>query len=122
MAVFSSVRRSFTPQGVASTRSGSAVAEPCSQSPKMSTCEALAAVALANSKARSTEAISDARFCWIASNAPALMSASTVRLLMRWRSMRTQKSNRLVNGPPSSRALTIASTASWPVPLTAPSP
>ena len=114
--------RSFTPQGVASTISGSAVAEPCSLSPKMSTCAALASVALAKSKARSTEAMSDARFCWIESKAPALMSASTVRLLMRWRSTRTQKSKRLLNGPPSLRALTIASTASWPVPFTAPSP
>ncbi len=39
------------------------------------------------------------------------MSASTVRLLMRWRSMRTQKSYRLLNGPPSSRARITASTA-----------
>ena len=38
------------------------------------------------------------------------------------RSTRTQKSNRPVNGPPSSRAATMASIARCPVPLIAPRP
>ncbi|OQC03531.1 MAG: hypothetical protein BWX79_02620 [Alphaproteobacteria bacterium ADurb.Bin100] len=67
-------------------------------------------------------ATSAARLSCNESKAPALISASTVRLFSRVRSTRTQKSNRLLNAPPSSRAFTIASIACCPVPLTAPSP
>ena len=67
-------------------------------------------------------ATSAARLSCSESKAPALMSASTVRLFRRARSTRTQKSNRLLNGPPSWRARTMASMACCPVPLTAPKP
>ena len=58
----------------------------------------------AQSKARPTLASSDARSGCSASKAPALISASTTRLLMRLRSTRAQKSNRLVNGAALRRA------------------
>ena len=56
-------------------------------------------MAAAKSKARSMDATNAARLRWIASKAPALISASTVRLFMRALSTRTQKSNRLLKGP-----------------------
>ncbi len=56
------------------------------------------------------------------SNAPDFTSASsTLRLTLR-PSTRLQKSNSDRNGPPSSRAALITSTAPSPTPLTAPSP
>ena len=124
-AVFSSNKRSLMPQGITATKSGSWVLDPCESSPNMSNKPpwlALATVAAANSKALSMLTDKAARFMCKESKAPALMSASTVRLLMRLRSTRTAKSNKLLKGPPSLRAATIASIACWPVPLMAPNP
>jgi len=70
---------------------------------------AWAACVSAQSRARPTLASKLERPACSASKAPALTSASTTRRLMRPRSTRAQKSNRLVNGPPASRAATIAS-------------
>ena len=55
-------------------------------------------------------------------NAPHLISASIERLLTVRQSTRSQKSHSEVNGPPSSRARLIASTAAKPTPFTASSP
>ncbi len=78
---------------MASTSGGSWVLAACesdmSNSPPWL---ALASVAAANSKARSTEASSEARLSCRLSKAPPLIRASTVRLLSRLRSTRTQKS------------------------------
>ena len=51
-----------------------------------------------------------------------MISASIAFLLTARASTRSQKSHRLVNGPPSARARLIASTAAWPTPFTASSP
>ena len=55
-------------------------------------------------------------------NAPHLINASIAFLLTARQSTRSQKSHRLVNSPPLSRARLIASTAAWPTPFTASSP
>ena len=56
-----------------------------------------------------TLAISAARLGSMASKAPALISASTTRLLTRPLSMRAQKSKKLLNGPLAVRSATMAS-------------
>ncbi len=84
-------------------------------------CIAFASAWSAASIASGTDAISCARFVFSESNAPARISASTVRRLTMRRSIRSQKSNRSVNGF-SSRARRISSIAFWPLPFTAPRP
>ena len=124
-ATFSSLRRCLTPQGVTATMSGSRVLEPSACESALSNKPpwwALACTLAAKSKARSMLATKLARFRSRSSNAPALIKASTLRLFTRVRSMRTQKSNKLVNSPPAWRAATMASMACWPVPRTAPKP
>ena len=65
---------------------------------------------------------SEARLRPSASNAPALISASSARLLSLDESTRLQKSNRSRNSPPSRRASTMLSHTPWPTPFTAPRP
>lgn len=57
---------------------------------------------------------------WLAT--PALISASSARLLSLEESTRLQKSNRSRKSPPSLRASTMLSHTPWPTPFTAPSP
>ena len=93
------------------------------------TREELGATARARSRSGPPETgSSTVRNAWFAASRalsgshPARISDSMVRRLICFLSTRLQKSNRLVNGPPSWRAATIASMAAWPVPLTAPRP
>ena len=112
-------------QGCADTNGGSCVDEPWPSSPKSSNrppCEAFTTWESAQSKASDTLASKAARSICMASKAPALISASTARLLTRLQSTREQKSKKLRNKPPLWRASMIASMAPWPVPLMAPKP
>ena len=122
MAVFSSPSCSLSAHGSVGTSSGSLVdaawLSPKSNRPPWS---ALAASVSAYSKASDTLASRAARLSAKVSKAPALIKASTTRLLTSLRSTRVQKSKKLLNGPLARRSATMASMAPCPVPLTAPS-
>ena len=74
------------------------------------------------SMARSSSAVSVARFGPIRSRLPERISASNTRRFTRCKSMRRHKSGRLSNGPLAVRSSMMASTAEAPTPLMAPSP